>query len=222
MLLAVIVLQLVILLVVGLLLVRRQTPSAVQPQDPRHAQLPDQIAHLHARHEGLDLNLRSGLSELRREQGAEALATRGANAAAFRELRTEVVGSVHALGQQLHAGLDRFREDNAISSMALRTEVTRSITDLGQTLQTGLAAFHEDNEQAASRLRTDVRGQHEAIGNRLQAATAEARLQQDQAREALHTRLTELAQANAEHQERLRTTVGESLGRAERGQHRQA
>ena len=212
MLLAVIVLQLLILLLVAMALLRRR-PTAAPALDPRHAQLPDQIAQLHTRHEGLDLNLRAGLSDLRRELGTEALATREANAAAFRELRTEVVGSVQALGQQLHAGLDRFREDNASSSAALRTEVTRSITDLGQTLQTGLTAFREDNEQAASRLRADVRGQHEAIGSRLQAATAEARVQQDQARESLHTRLTELATANAEHQERLRSTVGESLGK---------
>ena len=214
MLLAVILLQLLIFAVLLVLLLRKAPAAATAPQDPRHAQLPDQITHLHARHEALharnealDTNLRGGLADLRREAGAEALTTREANTRAFTDLRAELTASIASLGQQLHAGLTHFREDNATSAAGLRTEVTGNIAVLGQTLKTELGAFRSDNAAAAGKLHADVHVQHEAISQRLNGFAADTRQQGDAAREALHTRLTELAAANNTHQEKLRATV---------------
>jgi DNA recombination protein RmuC len=182
--------------------------SCARPHPPR--QTP---ATSSSRHDALDNALRSGISELRREHGLEAAINRESNAKAFTELRTEVTSSIHALGQQLHAGLDRFREDNASSASTLRTEVTSGISTLGQTLKSELAAFRADNQQAAAKLHADIHAQHESIAQRLANSATESREHQDASRETLHRRLTELAAANTDHQEKLRTTVGESLSR---------
>jgi DNA recombination protein RmuC len=213
MLAAILLLQIVLLIAVALLLLRRPQTSQAAPPDPRHLQLPDQLATVLARHDALDTALRAGLSELRQGSSLEAAINREANAKAFTDLRTEVTSSIHALGHQLHAGLDRFREDNAASASTLRTEVTAGISTLGQTLKQELATFRTDNAQAAAKLQADVHAQHEAIAHRLANSAAEVREHQDASREALHARLTQLAAANTEHQEKLRATVGESLTR---------
>ncbi len=211
MLLAVVVLQVVILLVLVALLLRGR--GRAEAPDARQMQLPDQVLQLHGKHDALEANVRSGLADLRRDHGLEGAISREANSKAFAELRTEVVGSVGRLGEQISAGLDRFRGDNAASASALRTEVTGSVALLGETLKSQLGAFRADNAEAASKLRADVAGQGEAVAHRLAGAATEARGHQDAAREALHTRLTELAGANAAHGEKLRATVGESLDR---------
>ena len=210
MLFAVVVLQIVVLAAILALLLRRQATPAAAP-DPRQAQLPEQITHLHARHEALDTNLRAGLSELRTTSGTEALTTRESNARAFLELRTEVAGSIATLTQALQSNLNRFREDNAATSSALRTEVTGNVHTLGTTLKQELAAFRADNAASSSKLQTDLATHHEAVAHRLTSSASEARSHQDSSREALHTRLTDLATTNTAHQERLRATVSESL-----------
>ena len=211
MLLALVVLQVLVLVTLLALLLKRSGGGAAPVQDARHAQLPDQMTQLHARHEALDTNLRGGLSELRQLSGAEGLSTREANARAFVELRTEISGSVGALAQTLNAGLDRFREDNAMTASTLRTEVTGALVALGGNLKTELTGFRADNQGNSSKLQADVQAQHEAIAHRLSVAAAEARQHQDAAREALHSRLSDLASTNTAHQEKLRGTVSESL-----------
>ncbi len=215
MLLVVIVLQILILFALGVLLMRKQAASPTLQQDPRHVQLPDQLAQLHTQHganyAAFDTNLRAGFTDLRRETGSEALSTREANTRAFADLRSELAQTIANLGGQLHAGLTHFREDNAASSGALRTEVTRSIATLGQTLTTELAAFRGDNAEAAGKLHADVHNQHETIARRLAVSAAETRQHQDAAREALHTRLTELDDRGKLHSERLLNTVQDRL-----------
>ena len=213
MVLTILALQVLLLLATAVLFLRRRPLVERTSQDERHAQIPDQIAQLHARHEALDSTFRSGLLDLRRETGCEALTAREANARAFMDLRTEVTGSVNALGQQLHAALDRFREDNVASSSVLRTEVTGNIATMGLTLKGELATFRRDNTEAAAKLQADMQTQHESVLNRLASAAAESRQHQDTSREALHTRLTELATANTSHQEKLRTIVDQSLSK---------
>ncbi len=215
MLLAIVVLQLVILLALAVLLVRKQTVAPHAEPDARSAQLPDQLAQLHTQHganyAAFDGNLRAGLTDLRRDAGAEALTTREANARASADLRAELSRTIAALGGELHAGLVHFRGDNAVSSGALRTEVTGSIATLGQILTTELAAFRSHNTEAAGKLHADVHAQHESIAHRLTTAASDARQQQDAAREALHSRLQELDDRGKVHSERLLATVQDRL-----------
>ena len=215
MLAALFALQLVLLLALIALYFRKPQAPQQPQQDPRHAAIPDQLTHLHARHEagfsGLDTNLRAGLSDLRQAHGAEASTTREATLRAFNDLRTELSGA-----------LDRFREDNAASAGALRTEVLGSVTTLGETLKLELAHFRQDNSQAAQKLNADVHTHHEAINHRLATASTETRQQHDSAREALHARLNELSgtvqqrldllnTTNAAKLEEMRLTVDEKL-----------
>jgi DNA recombination protein RmuC len=199
MLLAVVLLQ-VLLLLVCLALLLRKPASPAQATDPRQLQLPDQITHLHARHESLDTNLRTGLAEIRRDAAADALATRETHTRGTGELRAE-----------LTATLNHFREDNAAAAAGLRTEVLGSVATLGNTLKAELASFRQDNADAARKLLADVHGQHEAIQQRLGASAQEGRELQNAARELLDARITQLTASNTAHHERIGTTVGERL-----------
>ena len=189
MLLVILALQVLLLIAVAVLFLRPQPAPPAAAQDPRLTALPDQITHLHARHEALETHLRGGLSDIREGVSAEAGSTR----------------------IELAATLTSLRDDNASAAVALRTEVLGSVSTLGETLKTELSHFRTDNTQAAQKLHTDVHQQHDCIQQKLTTAATEARLHNDQSREALHTRLTDLATTNTGHQEKLRATVEERL-----------
>jgi DNA recombination protein RmuC len=222
MLILVIVLQITVRAAVLVLFLRVRNAGSAAGQDSRQAQVPDQLARLHDRHESnhlaLDTNLRSGLSDLRREAGAEALSTRESNTRGFAELRAELMANIATLGQQLHGGLTQFRTDNAESSASLRREVLGTLDTLGGTLKGELGTFRADNKDAGVRLHGDVHAQHEAarlqqegLAQRLGAAAAEARNDHAQAREALDMRLTGLDDRAKAHADRLLGTVQERL-----------
>src|SRR5665213_588151 len=80
------ILQIVTLLVVIFLLVRKQAAPA---QDPRLAQLLEQFTRLDGRNEALDKHLRDALAQMRNDISNEAERTRKANDEAFAGLRTE-------------------------------------------------------------------------------------------------------------------------------------
>ncbi len=207
MLLTVLVVQILVLLTLFALLLRKPAAVPAVEPDPRQLQLPEQITHLHARHESLDMNLRTGLSELRRDSAADALATR--------ETHTRATGDLRA---ELATALTRHREDNAQAAAGLRQEVLGNLDTLGNTLKAELASFRQDNTDAARKLHADVHLQHEAIQHKLGTAATEARQQQeaarqlqDAAREMLDARITQLTATNTAHHERIGTTVGERL-----------
>ena len=116
MLIAILVLQLAVLLALLALIFRKPATSA---QDPRLAQLPDQITRLDAR---ADL-VRESLVQMRTEIAEEARRTREANATDFGTLRTEIAANITAIGQILKSDLVSFREDNKTSSDQLRRAV---------------------------------------------------------------------------------------------------
>ena len=176
----------VFLLVAVLLLFLRKPPVTETPAvDARQAQLPEQVALLHGRHEAHDTNLRAGLMDVRRESALAAEAAREANARDFATLRTEVTGTIARLGDTLRTELASFR--------------------------TELASFRTDNLEAGAKLVGDVHTQHEAIAAQLRRAQADAREQGEGAREALHTRLRELDDRSKAQAERLLGTVQERL-----------
>jgi DNA recombination protein RmuC len=182
--------DLVVLLTLGLLLLRRPQAATESASDPRLAQLlsadlPTQFTRLDTHFQGLDQYIRAELAAQRNEAAADAL---------------------------------RSREAAEAASAALRQEVLAAISTLGDTLQTGFGSFRTDNTNAAERLRTAVDNRLDALAERLTGFTSEATHHATDSREALHTRLTELGSAlqtglkelgaaQTEHQEKLRTTV---------------
>src|SRR5882757_5614508 len=131
MLTALIVLQILTLLAVIFLLLRRQ---AAATQDPRAAQIPDQLARLDARSEAFDAHARSAFAQMRDDIAAEAKRTREASATDFGALRTEITGSISTLGNTLHTGLDAFRKDNADSAAKLANAVQQQMDAITQRL----------------------------------------------------------------------------------------
>jgi DNA recombination protein RmuC len=108
MLTAVLILQLVLLLaLVGLLLRKTEAP----PPDPRLTQLPDQLSRLIA---------------------DEARRTREDSATAAAGLRKEVVDNIALLGTSLKTDLTSFRQDNAASAEKLRTDVEQRMHSISQ------------------------------------------------------------------------------------------
>jgi DNA recombination protein RmuC len=107
MLIPLLVLQIVTLLAVVYLLVRKQ-PSAEQ-EDSRLTQLPDQLTRLDARNQAADEHMRNAFAQMRTDIAAEAQRTREASAADFTALRTEITSSIATLGQNLKIDLNSFR-----------------------------------------------------------------------------------------------------------------
>ena len=105
----------------------------------------------------------------------------------------------------------RSREAADVGSASLRAEIVSSITKLGDTLHTGLDRFRGDNKGDAEKLRTAVDAQLETLRQRFGAFTTDTLQHHAQSREALHTRLTELGDAQTAHQEKLRGTVEQRL-----------
>jgi DNA recombination protein RmuC len=127
-----------------------------------------------------------------------------------------------AIDQHLRAELAQLRSDTAkeaergreaanAASAALRNEVLGNINTLGDTLRAGLKDFRGDNNEAAERLRLLVDSQLGTLTQRFTAFNSDALLRHNESREALHTSLTGLETAQAEHQEKLRATVEERL-----------
>lgn len=199
------VLELVLLLViVTLLLRRREAKQDEVKEDPRLAalasELPTHFARLDARLSSLDEHLRSNLTQLRTETIAEARASREAAERSAAALRTEVLGSVNALGETLRSGLDSFREDNARGSEALRNAVEAQLGGLTQRFMgfaTDMAQQHGENRDALHRSLAEMRA----------TQTSE----QEKLRESVQHRLELLRDSNEKKLEEMRTVVDEKL-----------
>lgn len=137
---------------------------------------------------------------------------------------TRLQSNFEALERHLHAGLAQVRADltteaqssrraGAEASVALRTEVLQTIQNLGTTLHTGLDSFRTDNKGSDEALRAVVSHTLEQLTHRLGSFTAEAARTQLEAQGALHNKLSELAQNNTVHQDKLRASVEGSLAK---------
>jgi DNA recombination protein RmuC len=120
MLAGILIVQVLFLIAVIALLLRRQ---ATAEADPRVAQLPDQFARL-------DAFVRDALTAVRKEIPEEAARGRRESAGSAGELRREVLGSITTLGSTLKDGLDGFRADNRASAETLRTTVQERLDNL--------------------------------------------------------------------------------------------
>ena len=155
---ALIVLQLLALVALIVLLLRRSR-SAAETSDPQLAQLlaadlPGQIARLHAlmdaRSEGLSQHLRGDLSGLR----SDSAATSG-------QLRTELLQTIDTLSRTLRTELlqklDATRQENEAAAERLRSRV-----------QEGLQQLSTSNEKKLEEMRVTVDEKlHATLQNRL-------------------------------------------------------
>jgi DNA recombination protein RmuC len=136
-----VVIALEVLILIALLLVLLRKPASAQESaaDPRLSQLldadlPKQITRLDARSETLDSHLRQQTAELRTE-----------TAAANTALRTEIVNNLTTLGTTLRTSLDTARKENETSAESLRSRV-----------QQGLEKLNTDNTSKLEEMRATV------------------------------------------------------------------
>ena len=198
MLVAVIALQIIVILAVAALLLRK-SPAAPSP-DPRHAHLPDQITRLDARSETLERHLREGIAQLRAEAAADAEASRKASNDAAAGLRTEVLHTVQSLGAALNTGLETFRADNKAGAETLRAAVHQTLEKLDQRF----VGFSSE----AIRQHADAQG---ALHTRLTHLGDTNATQQERLRASVQERLDALSLNNEKKLEEMRATVDEKL-----------
>ena len=228
MLIALFILQVLSLIAIAVLYVRRPVaPAAVVP-DARQTQLPEQVALLHGRHEAHDTNLRAGLMDLRREAGLAAEAARDANARDFAALRTEVTGNIALLGDTLRTELASFRTDNREAGAklvldvhtqheAIAGQLRHATTDAREqsdtaknTLHARLMELAEANNGHQEKLRVTVEGRLDALNSANTAKLEEMRQTVDEKLHAtLHTRLTESFGQVTDQLNKVHTGLGE-------------
>jgi DNA recombination protein RmuC len=196
--------ELLLLVAVLALLLRRRPASPAAEPDPRlatlAAELPTHFARLETRLSALDEHLRANIAQLRTESAAEAAATREAAERSAAALRSEVLASVQSLGDALRNGLDSFRADNARGSDALRTAVEAQLGGLTQRFM-GFAA--------------DMAQQHgenrDALHRSLAELTATQAGEQEKLRDTVQHRLELLRDSNEKKLEEMRNVVDEKL-----------
>ena len=197
----ILVLQIVILIALTFLLVRK---SPAPQQDPRLAQLADtlpaQLTRLDARSEALDHHLRSELAQLRTDNADQASRTRESAATDFTNLRSEITNNIAELSKLLNTGLNGFRSDNKASDETLRSAVQRNLESIEQRLSYFIAEANRNQLEA-----------REALHTRLNELSGEANTQQEKLRFTVEDRLTKLNEDNAAKLEQMRVTVDEKL-----------
>jgi DNA recombination protein RmuC len=183
---ALLILQIVTILAVIYILLRKPAPIA---QDPRLTDLPEKLTHLIA------------------EEGRRIREDSSTSAA---DLRKEVVGNITTLGQTLKQDLQSFRDDNASSATALRTEVDQKMRSISQSfsefknetgqkhsalqesLNTKLIELMGSNTTHQDKLRTAVEARLEKLNTDNTTKLEEMRATVDEKLHAtLHSRLTE-------------------------------
>ena len=202
MLLGILALQVVLVLLVAALWLRRTGSATASDVDPRLLALPDTISTLGGKLDAMDAALRNNVSELRYEQGKAAHDARSATDAANAALREEITANLDRLTRTLQDGLGAFRTDNTASADKLREAVQRELLGIGDRLTSFATEINKhalEAQGALHRSLTDL-GQKNSTGH-------------DALRDALHQRLTALGADQREHQDRLRTSMEERLGK---------
>jgi DNA recombination protein RmuC len=218
MLLVLLALQLVLLLAV-IALYLRKPPAPVQ--DPRQLQLPDQLTRLEAQFE-------RQLAQIRSDLGQEAATTRAANDHAAAALRAEVLSTISTLTQTLTSGLEMFRIDNAASANALRDAVQTTLDTLTQRFISFSSEATRTQLEAQTALHgklTELEGTNTALQDKLRASVEaslnklnldnEAKLEQmrltvdEKLHQTLQTRLTDSFGQVATHLGEVQKGLGE-------------
>lgn len=161
------ILQVVLMVLVAMLLMRRSAaPAAV---DARLQTLPDDVLKLSTKVDAMDAALRNNMGELRRDQGDHATQARHATTEAGRALREEIAASI--------------------------------------------ALFRTDSNTGAEQLRAAVQRDFVTVNDKLTAFFTQATRNERDAQAALHASLTALGEAQRVHQDALRASMEERLGK---------
>jgi DNA recombination protein RmuC len=172
---ALIALQLLTLVALLVLFLRRSSTSSQPDEDARLAQLltadlPGQFARLDARSESLNQHLRGELSQLRTDAAASSSA-----------LRSEVLGNITTLGTTLKCSLD-----------LSRTEAAHQATEGREALHSRLSELRSGQTDHMDKLRGTVEARLDALNATNAAKLEEMRVTVDEKlHRTLQTRLTE-------------------------------
>jgi DNA recombination protein RmuC len=177
-----------------ILLLVRKPPTSLE--DPRLAQLADQLTRLEARNDSLERQL----AQFRNDLATEAQRSRETSASDFTSLRSEITRTIRDLSQLLHTGLDGFRSDNNRSDELLR----KAVIDQMQALSGRLSSFTSESTQQHTNLR-------EALNSKLNQLMESNTTLQNQLRVAVEERLSKLNEDNSKELEKMRQTVDEKL-----------
>jgi DNA recombination protein RmuC len=189
MLIAILVLQLLLFLAVGVLYLRKDSAGT----DPLIRELGEKLVRL-------DDSMRTAFAQIHQDAPLEAARTRQENAESAAGLRKEVIGSITTLGGTLKESLDGFREDNRTSSEQLRKGVQGQMDSITQRL----TAFTSDTHQQQTALRESLNAKvSELMGSNL--------TQQEKLRATVEERLGKLNEDNSKELEKMRQTVDEKL-----------
>lgn len=218
MLLVLLALQIVLILAVVALLLKK-TPAPAQ--DPRQLQIPDQLTRLESQFD-------RQLTHIRGDLAAEAATTRTANEHAAAALRAEVLSTISTLTQTLTHGLETFRADNSASAAALRASIQQTLDTLTQrftaftsesartqletqnTLHSKLADLAQNNSAHQEKLRASMENSLGTLSTTNAAKLEEMRATVDEKLHAtLHTRLTESFGQVTDQLNKVHTGLGE-------------
>ena len=189
MLIALLILQCVVLIAVLALCLRR--PTSVT-EDPRLANLPDQLSRLVA---------------------DEARRTREDNSTSAASLRGEVIANIAILGQGLKDDLNRFREDNQTSSDQLRRAVEGQMDSINQRLSgfaTDTNVQHMALRESLNTKLTELMSSNIALQDKLRASVEErlTKLNEDNSKELEKMRQTVDEKLQATLHDRLTASFG--------------
>jgi DNA recombination protein RmuC len=197
-LLAVVALQLILVVLVAALLLRKTVAPVAT--DPRLSAVPDDLIALAAKLDAVDSALRNNVSELRYEQAKAAQDNRAAADKASRELREEINLSIERLSAALQGGFGAFRADNMASSDKLREAVGRDLNAIGERLN----AFFVETGKASLEAQ-------ETLHRALRAMSVDHREAGEKLRTTVEAGLRTLNTDNAAKLEEMRVTVDEKL-----------
>ncbi|MGA7158188.1 MAG: DNA recombination protein RmuC [Acidobacteriaceae bacterium] len=189
---ALIALQIITLIAIVVLFLRRNAPAA-PPEDARLTQLlacdlPAQFTRLDARSQNLDQHLRAELSQLRSD-----------NAAASASLRSEVLTNIDTLGNTLRSTLE-----------ASRTAAANQATESREALHSRLGELRSGQSEHLEALRKTVEERLDKLNTTNAAKLEEMRQTVDEKLHAtLQTRLTESFGAVTDQLTKVHTGLGE-------------
>lgn len=180
------------LILVIVLLARKQAPAVD----------PEQLRRLESKTEALEAALRNGFAEARRDAADAAQRSLDASARSASELRAEVTDSISKLAAVLTGGLDSFRADNKASG----GELLKAMNTQMDFLQNRLNQFaHAQNEQAT--------GLRESLNSKLNDLTQSNTLSLEKLNRDNAAKLEEMRQTVDEKlHATLQTRLTESFG----------
>ena len=192
--------ELLTLLLVAVLLLRRPAPADARSERLLNADLPMQLSRADARSEALERHLRTEVAELRRDAADGTARLHEAEDRHAEASRRELQSALQALNDTLNGGLQGFRGDHKGDAERLRQSLDAQIGGLGRQLTAFTAETNKHHHESREALHTRLDSLGRAQGEH-----------QERLRGTVEERLDRLNEANAAKLEEMRATVDEKL-----------